>query len=87
MKTYKEIPVTKQCTVTKKCTCDRCGVECDISNKNKELYSSISVYPQWGKDIGSYQQLCVKCTFELMNFFKKKDTTEEVDDMKFWLED
>lgn len=87
MKQYKKVIKPMEVSELEKCTCDRCGKECDISNENLPKYAGIDIYPQWGSDIASHMYLCPKCTLELMKFFEKVNTSEKVEDMEWWLRD
>jgi hypothetical protein len=87
MKQYKTVIKPTEVNELEKCTCDKCGIECDISNENVPKYAQVAIYPQWGETLSSYMYLCPTCTLELMRFFEKADTKEKIEDMEFWLED
>jgi hypothetical protein len=85
LKEYEKVIKTYETEEVKKCTCDKCGKECDISNKGEQKRTLVQISPQYIGDNRLYRDLCPECTKELINWFKQdEDTKDFIDVINIW---
>lgn len=86
MKEYKKIIKSYETEEISKCTCDKCGIECekiitDTYVNDKRTF--LQIQPQYTGDEHISLDLCPKCTRELLAWFpmneKIKDLIFEID--------
>lgn len=77
MKEYKKVVQSYETNEISKCICDRCGKECDISDKQDQKRTQVQISPQYIVDKRLYRDLCPECTRKLLAWFKQDEDVKD----------
>ncbi len=84
MREYKKISKTYTTDKLSKCTCDKCGIECDyVEDEETDKSTNVTIRPYYCGDERIHFDLCPKCTRELLKWFPN---TKEVKNFEMTLD-